>query len=165
MVRYLETWKCKNRAGFTLIELLVVIAIIGLLSSIVLASLNSAREKARVAQTQANIHSIGQAIEMYYNDNNTCPYPTHCYDGSCDPWSGGLQTALTPQYLPSFPLQDPWGLKWRYHCHPGGGSSGECTCFFSSGPNKTLEAWPWGTCTFSGDDIGWCQGQPASLGY
>jgi prepilin-type N-terminal cleavage/methylation domain-containing protein len=39
----------KMRSGFTLIELLVVIAIIGMLSSIVLSSLNSSREKARIA--------------------------------------------------------------------------------------------------------------------
>lgn len=45
----------KNNKGFTLIELLMVISVIGLLSSIILASLNSARTKARYAKAQAEL--------------------------------------------------------------------------------------------------------------
>ncbi|NOY35889.1 MAG: type II secretion system protein [bacterium] len=61
--------------GFTLIELLVVIAIIGILSSIVLASLNSARKKGKDARRVADIKQIQLALEMYYDDNNGS-YPT-----------------------------------------------------------------------------------------
>ncbi len=48
--------------GFTLIELLVVIAIIGLLASIILASLNTAQQKGRDARRVSDLQEIGQAI-------------------------------------------------------------------------------------------------------
>ena len=66
----------KNKTkGFTLIELLVVIAIIGILSSVVLASLNSARAKARDARRLSDLHQIRNALELYASDNSGS-YPT-----------------------------------------------------------------------------------------
>lgn len=59
----------KNKQkGFTLIELLVVIAIIGILSSIVLVSLGSARTKARDARRQSDVRQISLAMELCYDD-------------------------------------------------------------------------------------------------
>src|ERR1035437_4767644 len=57
--------------GFTLIELLVVIAIIGILSSIVLASLNTARGKGSDATVKGNLNTIRSQAELYYTDNNS----------------------------------------------------------------------------------------------
>lgn len=61
----------KNRSnGFTLIELLVVIAIIGVLSAVVLASLNSARSKGNDAAVQSNLSTIQTQAELVYSNNN-----------------------------------------------------------------------------------------------
>ncbi len=60
--------------GFTLIELLVVIAIIGILSSVVLASLNSGRQKSRDARRISDVKQIQTALELYYSTCNV--YPT-----------------------------------------------------------------------------------------
>lgn len=58
----------KQKNGFTLIELLVVIAIIGILSSIILASVNSARTRSRDARRKADVQTIQKAIELYLAD-------------------------------------------------------------------------------------------------
>lgn len=60
----------RRTKGFTLIELLVVIAIIALLVSILLPSLNRARELAKRAMCGANLSSIGKAVGLYQAENN-----------------------------------------------------------------------------------------------
>jgi prepilin-type N-terminal cleavage/methylation domain-containing protein/prepilin-type processing-associated H-X9-DG protein len=64
-------------SGFTLVELLVVIAIISLLMGIVLPSLSAARDTAKAMHCSVNLRSIGQALQMYADENNeTYPYTT-----------------------------------------------------------------------------------------
>ncbi len=58
----------KEKKAFTLIELLVVIAIIGLLSTLSIIALNSARAKARDAKRISDVKQMQVALEMYYND-------------------------------------------------------------------------------------------------
>ncbi len=62
----------KNRSrGFTLIELLVVIAIIGILSAVVLASLNTARSKGNDAAIQSNLATVETQSAIFYSTNNS----------------------------------------------------------------------------------------------
>ena len=90
--------KGRNRmSGFTLIELLVVIAIIGVLASIVLASLNSARKKSRDARRITDIKQIQLALELYF-DSQGSTYPP---SGACDAThSFGLEVLATNNYIP-----------------------------------------------------------------
>ena len=60
----------KFNRGFTLIELLVVIAIIGILSSVVLASLNTARGKGANSAIKSNLANARTQAELYYNSMN-----------------------------------------------------------------------------------------------
>ncbi|MDD4901784.1 MAG: type II secretion system protein [Patescibacteria group bacterium] len=65
--------KNTKQKGFTLVELLVVIAIIGLLSTLSIVALNSARTKARDAARTASIKQWQTALELYYSDRGGYP--------------------------------------------------------------------------------------------
>ncbi|MEJ0053674.1 MAG: prepilin-type N-terminal cleavage/methylation domain-containing protein [bacterium] len=71
--------------GFTLIELLVVIAIIGILSSVVVVSLNAARAKARDAKRISDIHQIQKAVEIYNATVGLPPAPAAYGRGNSSP--------------------------------------------------------------------------------
>jgi type II secretion system protein G len=147
------SWRDK---GFTLIELLVVIAIIGILASIVLVSLNSAREKARVARVKADLHQLRNAIGMLEIDTNlhpnkisvspcvqdpevylnSCAAGIQCTDGGFPGWNG--------PYMSQVPL-DPYGTNYYfdadYKCTDQVGCEGIPSgiwvrAILSFGPNK-----------------------------
>jgi len=100
-----------SRSGFTLIELLVVIAIIGVLASVVLASLNTARIKARNARRIADMNQVRLALELFYDTNGKYPVSTgwhgttpNCYSSGADP--NPSIPGLAPTYIPVLP-KDP----------------------------------------------------------
>ena len=79
-----------KKQGFTLIELLVVIAIIGILSSIALVNLNSARKKARVAAIEGSLSSLIPAVVICHDSSEELTYNgTTACTGSQTPISGG----------------------------------------------------------------------------
>ena len=73
-----------NKKGFTLIELLVVIAIIGLLSTLAVVALGSARLKARDSKRLGDLKQIQTALELYYTDQNAYPTGSNISLGDTD---------------------------------------------------------------------------------
>lgn len=98
----------KNKRGFTLIELLVVISIIGMLSSVVLASISTARAKARDATRMHNMKQISLAIELYYSKYGNYPEgPGWCtqISNTTNGWGADFQGQIA-EWMPKVPL-DP----------------------------------------------------------
>lgn len=113
----------KNK-GFTLIELLVVIAIIGVLSSVVLASLNTARMKARDARRLAEIQQLQLALDLYYDEHEYYPQSSWLFSYSSS-WKNNTNTLATAlssfmKNLPTDPTNQstpPYnsGLSYAYY--------------------------------------------------
>lgn len=65
--------KSKAEQGFTLVELIVVMAIIGAIAGLLLVNFQNARVRSRDAVRKADLRSIKQALQLYYNDNQSFP--------------------------------------------------------------------------------------------
>ncbi len=104
----------KTNRGFTLIELLVVIAIIGILSSVVLASLNTARQKSRDARRISDLKQLQLALELYFDASSTYPATTG--------WEAALKGAGV---IPAVPT-DPLSTVGAYDYTQVGGGTGYC---------------------------------------
>jgi prepilin-type N-terminal cleavage/methylation domain-containing protein len=110
--------------GFTLIELLVVIAIIGILSSIVLASLNTARLKSRDARRIADMKQLQLALQLYYDANSAYP---------------AALSSLATTYIATIPT-DPIGSVAYTYDQLTSGSSYHIGANLEDGSNQALQS-------------------------
>jgi len=145
-----------KKRGFTLIELLVVIAIIGILSGIVIAGLDKARQSARDTRRVADIKNLQLALQLYYVDQSIPQYPV-------------TLASLVPIYINAIP-SDPSSGSYIYTAYNANGSI-SCTSIpvsiYHLGANMevsdsslvtgsddrddaTLLVAPYGKCTGSG---------------
>lgn len=117
-----------ERRGFTLIELLVVIAIIGILSSVVLASLSTARSKSRDARRIADIDQVRTALELY-NDSNSAYPNTGAAGTAAQTFTAATAVGVglvTPTFMSKLP-SDPTNGRSYYYC-PWSTASAANTC-------------------------------------
>lgn len=104
--------------GFTLVELLVVIAVIGILSTLLLLQLGTARAKARDASRIAHVNQVRTAVEFYFDDNAQ-------YYQSTD-MDGTGTDGLYPKYLQKIPT-DPLATGCTDNIYDGAvGGAAQC---------------------------------------
>jgi prepilin-type N-terminal cleavage/methylation domain-containing protein len=134
-----------HNSGFTLIELLVVIAIVGLLSSVVLASLTSARNKSADTSIRQNMSQVARSAALYYDTNGS--YGT----GEFNEASGQAGTCSndTDNFLSVAAIRDQLAAAGNAS---NGGGLGRATCRITVGatggyaisiPLKTNSALHW----------------------
>ena len=110
--------------GFTLIELLVVIAIIAILSSVVLASLNTARARARDAERISNLRAVERALALYYADNGSYPNTGGSWYGSNPGCFGGYGDGAVPGLVPTYISRIPLETVTTDRCYAYRSNSG-----------------------------------------
>lgn len=114
----------KKTSGFTLIELLVVVAIIGLLSTLAVIALGSAREKARDSERLSNLKQIQTALEFYYINNNSYPIQNEpavlgAGNYACLNMDGFGPSGCSNAYMAQVPT-DPSDYRYQYQSEDGG---------------------------------------------
>ncbi len=130
----------KFKKGFTLIEILVVIAIIGVLSSVVLASLNTARKKARDTIRMADMKTIYTMLVQYQMEYGGIPRTIIYSDSNSGGWDYSSQPVGAPTFMnflvtsgittkvPVDPINNMTGdsspagtFGYKYYCYSGSG--------------------------------------------
>lgn len=135
-----------ERKGFTTMELLIVIALIGILATIIILFVNSARAKGRDAQRMSDIEQIRTAIELYIIDNGVAP-DMFAVDKESS-WNN-LSALLVPTYIPTLPI-DPCGLSPSCTTTTGG-TNGSWFAYVYKGPTQLINE---GTGAYFGIPIG-----------
>ncbi len=160
--------------GFSLMEILIVITIIGILTAVIVPSVNEARDKGLIAATQMELDHIKSAMGVMYNDTGYYPNGAASYCRTTPPVGNEVDLSLPSANLvanggglsgwdgPYVPVAvDKWGTPYYldedYQCFAsttgcrGVDDAGtDSSVIVSCGPNKDVNG---GSCEYDTDNI------------
>lgn len=160
--------------GFSLMEILIVIGIIGILVSVIIPSMNQARDEALVAATQVDLDGLKSAIGLLYNDtgyypNNATSYCRTTLPGnnevdlslatssivangnSLSGWKGPYAGGATDKWgTPYFLDEDYQCFSSTTGCKGIADAGADSSVIVSCGPNRATSG---GACTYDDDNI------------
>jgi len=119
-VEYRPSWRRRrHERGFTLIEIMVVIVILGVLAALVVPSVLSRTDDARIVAAKSDLGAIRQALKLYRLDNQRYPSTEQGLDAlAAKPTAPPVPPNWKPGgYLEKVPV-DPWGRPYQY-LNPG----------------------------------------------
>src|SRR3989344_6388236 len=119
----------KHDKGFTLVELLVVVSIIGILSSVLIVALTSAREKSRDARRLSDINAIKSAIE-FYRDGNKGKVPPPTTESVVITGGAVLDELVTGGFLARLPEDPINDGAYQYRYKQGGATAPDSFKFY-----------------------------------
>jgi len=94
-----------SRRGWTLIEMVMVIVVVSTLASISIIKINNVMHAGRVATAVSEINIIKKALMSYFGDN--IAFPANA--------SAGADPGLVPDYIDSWPDENPWNGEYEYN--------------------------------------------------
>src|SRR3989344_1095106 len=146
----------KMKKGFTLIELLIVISIIGILSSIILGSVNIARVRGLDARIQADMHNIQLGMQLFYDSNKRMPTNQTPGSGYCNSQANFLSDVVNAGYLPRT-IQTPVAsdVYYCYYDYGEGNLIGGLIVATLQAAAPTTGEYP-GTCRPWSPNTNWC---------
>jgi prepilin-type N-terminal cleavage/methylation domain-containing protein len=168
------------KKGFTMIELMVVVAIIGILATLILASLGGAKAKTRDARRLSDIKEFQGALENYFAEHGHYPYtncagtnswtsfdsPAYSPNQVCDTM-GGPGLTVTQFFAPYIAqLKDPKNLGGDSgYLYINQGTIGYCILFWRTPENlKNFPSSYFNPARCSGTDAnGQCIGNPNNI--
>jgi len=133
------------KKGFTLLELLVVISIIGLLSTIAISSMSSARARSRDAKRIADLKQVSTALELYVIDNGAYPTCGQTCTNYCDcttvGWGGSFTAMeIKPNYMANIPTDPISNATYGYFYARGYKPGGNCMFITTYSPTDYIIA-------------------------